>query len=103
MQGYSFDVQVGSNNGELRLRRLSMEAWIDLPEHQSGEWVDGWLVEEEWGSYLHDLIVAWFIGALRAWAVPRRGSVTASNFKFLLSDERGRKPDVAVFLPAWTG
>lgn len=99
MQGYSFGVQIESNIGEPRLRRLSLEEWINLPEDESGEWVDGWLVEEEVGSYLHDLIVGWFIATLRNWVVPLRGSVTASDFKFVVSGERGRKPDIAVFLP----
>jgi hypothetical protein len=28
-------------------RRLTLEAWTTLPDEEPGEWVDGWLVEEE--------------------------------------------------------
>ena len=99
MQGYDLGVQAEPDKSETRLRRVSLEEWIGLPDDESGEWVDGWLVEEEVGSYLHDLVIAWFIATLHGWVVPLRGSVTASNFKFVLGDARGRKPDIAVFLP----
>ncbi|MGA9520189.1 MAG: Uma2 family endonuclease [Myxococcaceae bacterium] len=99
MRGYSLDVQTVSRTEEVGLSRMSLEDWVALEDDTQGEFVDGWLVEEEVGSYLHELIVAALIQRLRAWALSRGGSVVGSNLKFVLSAERGRKPDVSVFFP----
>lgn len=98
MGGYSSVVEAGAHSEQDHIRPLSMAEWIDLPDDESGEWVDGWLVEEEVSTYLHELLVGWFIAALRAWAVPLGGGVLGSEFKFVVSPVRGRKPDISVFL-----
>lgn len=70
-----------------------------MPEDEPGEWVDGWLVEEEVSSVLHEILVGWFIAALREWIVPLGGCVLGSEFKLAVSSGRGRKSDVCAFLP----
>lgn len=99
MDRYSSIMQIEPFSSDRRIRRMSLEEWVRLSEDERGEWLDGWLVEEEMGSYLHDLIVGWFIAALRGWIVPLGGSVTASDMKFIVAATRGHKPDVSVFFP----
>lgn len=77
---------------------MTLEEWAELDEDEEGELCDGRLVEEEVPSFLHEAIVAWLIGALRAWALPRGGWVFGSEAKFAVGPRRGRKPDVSVFL-----
>lgn len=79
--------------------RLSMEAWGALDEDVEGELVDGMLVEEEMGSFMHELVVAWLVRYLGLWLVPRGGFVFGSDAKFAVQPSRGRKPDLSLFLP----
>ncbi len=37
--------------------RLTIEEWAAMPEDESGELVDGWLVEEEVADYEHETCV----------------------------------------------
>jgi Uma2 family endonuclease len=78
---------------------LSLEQWAALAEDESGELVDGRLVEEETPNVIHELIVGWLLAVLRAWVVPRGGLVLGSETKLAVAPGRGRKPDVAVYLP----
>lgn len=78
-------------------RQMTIAEWEALPEEEDGELVDGMLVEEELGSFPHDIAVAWLIGLLRPW-IRGRGCVVASEAKYVLSPNRGRKPDVSVYL-----
>jgi Uma2 family endonuclease len=77
---------------------MSAQEWIDLPEDEPGELVDGTLEEEEIPGFLHEIVVAWLVHALHAWAVPRGGFVFGSDAKYLLTTRRGRKPDLSVFV-----
>jgi Uma2 family endonuclease len=79
--------------------RLSDEAWVNLPEDEPGELVDGVLVEEEMPDWVHETVVGWFLEMLRAWALPRGGFVGGSELKYLLRKGKGRKPDVSMVLP----
>lgn len=79
--------------------RLSLEAWANLDEDEPGELVDGRIEEEEVPSVLHETVVSWLIGVLRAWAIARGGKVYGSELKLGLSATRGRKPDVSMFAP----
>jgi len=81
------------------LRRMTFDEWADLPEDDEGEFVDGWLVEEEVPDFLHELIVGWLLEKLVSWARQRGGVAGGSDAKFAVSKSRGRKPDVTVFLP----
>lgn len=80
-------------------RPLTIEEWADLDEDEPGEWVDGWLVEEEVPTYVHELVVSWLVQELGAWCRPNGGNVLPSEWKMRVSATRGRKPDVVVYLP----
>jgi Uma2 family endonuclease len=49
-------------------------------------------------SVLHEVVVAWLVRMLGAWAAPRSGWVFGSELKYALSPRRGRKPDVSLYL-----
>lgn len=72
--------------------RMSIEAWAAMPEDESGELVDGCLVEEEMADYEHETVVSFANAALRGWVVPRGGFVAGSEAKFAVGEEQGRKP-----------
>jgi Uma2 family endonuclease len=76
---------------------VSVEEWAALPEDETGELVDGCLVEEEVPDLVHESVVAWLVATLRALFVPLGGFVFGSEAKFAVSARRGRKPDVTVF------
>jgi Uma2 family endonuclease len=78
---------------------MTLDEWADLPEDEEGELVDGWLVEEEVPDVLHELIVGWLLEKLVPWARARGGIAGGSEAKFAVAHNRGRKPDVTVFLP----
>jgi Uma2 family endonuclease len=78
---------------------MTLDEWADLPEDEEGELVDGWLVEEEVPDFLHELIVAWLLQSLVPWVRARGGVAGGSDAKFAVTRNRGRKPDVTVFLP----
>jgi Uma2 family endonuclease len=80
-------------------RTMSLEEWAAMPEDEPGELVDGLLVEEEDVGYAHEVVVGWFIQMLRLWVVARGGFVATSDAKFAVKRNRGRKPDVTVYLP----
>jgi Uma2 family endonuclease len=78
---------------------LSLDEWFGLPEDQPGELVDGRIEEEEEPDYLHELLVAFLGQILGNWIFPRGGLVAGSNAKFAVGTDRGRKPDLTVYLP----
>lgn len=77
-------------------RRLTLREWARLPEDVSGEIAGGVLVEEEIADYAHDLVVGWMIAIVGAWVLQRGRLIAASDAKFGLSEDRGRKPDASV-------
>ena len=81
------------------LRRMTLDEWARLPDDEPGEFVDGWLVEEEVPDFLHEAIVAWLLEKLGRWSRERGGIAGASDAKFAVASNRGRKPDATVFLP----
>lgn len=80
-------------------RRMSLARWADLPDDIDGELVDGVLVEEEMPSALHELIVSWLTALLALWGDPRGAIVLGSGARYAVGRWRGRKPDLAVYLP----
>ena len=68
-------------------------------EDEPGELVDGYLVEDEVTDYVHESVAGFFVALFRAWVRPPRGFVGASEAKFAVSNRRGRKPDLSVYLP----
>src|SRR5262245_52157762 len=79
-------------------RRMTLEEWADMDEDEPGELVDGQLVEEEAARHLHEVAVSWLIGTLRNWAIPHGGWVFGSEHKLGVASDRGRKPDVSMYL-----
>jgi Uma2 family endonuclease len=80
-------------------RPMTLEEWGALPEDEPGELVDGRLEEEERVGFSHDVVVMWLGWLLGAWLAPRGGFVGGSDARFAVKANRGRKPDVAVYLP----
>jgi len=78
---------------------LTLADWLELPEDEPGELVDGVLVEEEVPDYVHELLVAILARLLGNWIAPRGGLVAGSDAKFVLKRDRGRKPDLTVYFP----
>lgn len=76
-----------------------MAEWAAMPEDESGELVDGRLVEEEMPDLVHELIVSWLNALLRTWIAAKGGFVFGSEAKFVVSGKRGRKPDLSVYFP----
>jgi Uma2 family endonuclease len=83
----------------LRARALSLAEWSDLPEDDDGELADGLLEAEEMPDLVHEAAVAWVFTALAFWLRGRGGFVLGSEVKLALAEDRGRKPDVSVYLP----
>ncbi|WP_394843411.1 Uma2 family endonuclease [Pendulispora brunnea] len=80
-------------------RPMTIEEWADMPEDEPGELVDGYLEEEEAPDFIHEAIVSWLFRVLANWLVPRGGRVFGSDAKYRLTERRGRKPDLAAYLP----
>jgi Uma2 family endonuclease len=77
---------------------MSIEEWGDMPEDDEGEWVDGHLEEEELTDMFHEVAVAWLIQHLSNW-LGSDGVAVGSEAKYRVRADRGRKSDIAVFLP----
>ncbi len=82
---------------------MTMAQWGAMPEDESGELVDGRLVEEEMPDLIHELVVSWLNALLHVWIGGRGGFVFGSEAKFVVSAKRGRKPDLSIYLPGVKG
>lgn len=78
---------------------LSVDEWLDLPEDEDGELLNGRLEEEEMPDFVHEALVALLVHLFTGWAVPRGGMVGGSEVKLVVNDRRGVKPDLVVYLP----
>jgi Uma2 family endonuclease len=76
---------------------MTLEEWAAMEEDESGELVDGRLEEEEVPDLTHETVVAWLVYLLKSW-LGRGGFVFGSDDKYAVRLNRGRKPDVAVYL-----
>jgi Uma2 family endonuclease len=76
---------------------MTLEEWAAMPEDEPGELVDGRLEEEEVPDLVHETVVAWLIWTLKTW-LAEGGFVFGSEAKYAVRANRGRKPDVAVYL-----
>lgn len=78
---------------------MTVADWFGLSEDQPGELVDGRIVEGEVPSVEHEIIILWLAGVLRAWLRGMgMGVVIGSGAKYELRPDRGRMPDLSVFL-----
>jgi Uma2 family endonuclease len=87
----------GLSTPEPGARRMTLAEWGDLGDDESGELVDGALVEEEVVGAVHDIVAAWILWALMSWIVPRGGYAGLSDTRFAVTPRRGRKPDLYVY------
>ena len=76
---------------------MTFEEWAAMDEDEPGELVDGRLEEEEVPDLVHELVVSWLIHVLWGW-LGSKGFVFGSDGKYTVRSDRGRKPDVAVYL-----
>jgi Uma2 family endonuclease len=76
---------------------MTLDEWAAMPEDEPGELVDGRLEEEEVPDLVHERSVAWLIRVLDTW-LGRGGFVFGSEAKYVVRPNRGRKPDVTVYL-----
>lgn len=83
----------------LSLDRLSLDEWFALPDDEPGEFQDGYLVEEEVPSFIHEFLVAMLARLLGNWILPQKGLVAGSEAKFAVSSDKGRRPDLTVYFP----
>lgn len=76
---------------------LTLEAWGGL-EDVAGEWIAGELVEDEMAGWAHEVVVAWLLAALHAWARDHGARVVGSDARLGVSATKGRKADLVVYL-----
>lgn len=84
----------------VRREGITLEEWCALDEEERGEFVDGALVEEEVPGTVHEVVIAWLIFVLRGRRPSKRTLVLPSGPKLVVSNRRGRIPDVVVYLEA---
>ncbi len=78
---------------------LSLADWWALAEDEPGELVDGFLEEEEMPDFVHEILVSWLVHFFHGHVSRRGGFVVGSETKLAVAPDRGRKPDLAVYLP----
>ena len=78
---------------------MTVDQWATLEEDAEGELVDGQLVAEEDVTWMHDETVAWLVSVLWPWVRSVGGRVTTSDVRYGISADRGRTPDLSMFLP----
>ncbi len=76
--------------------------FLDLPEDDRRELLDGWLVETEMPTFEHEAVVAFFVFHLFGWARQHGGRVVASGYKVKVGPRRGVMPDVQYYRPGRT-
>jgi Uma2 family endonuclease len=76
---------------------MTLEEWDALDEEIEGELVDGYLVEEEVPTVVHEIIVHWLVETFAPWLRVGGGIGVTSGVKYGLADGLGRKPDYSVF------
>jgi Uma2 family endonuclease len=79
---------------------MTLEAWANLPKDEPGELVDGLLVEEEMTNAVHEVVLVRLTYLLAGWAGAHGARVFGSGLKFAVRSDRGRIPDMTVFLPS---
>lgn len=77
---------------------MALDDWGRLGEEVRGELVDGHLEDEETAGWAHEVVVAWLLALLHAWAGPRGARAAGSDARFGVAPSTGRKPDLVVYL-----
>lgn len=78
---------------------MTTEEWFALPEDDSRELVDGRPEDAEVPDFLHEVLVILLGRSFANWILPRGGFVGASDARFAVTADRGRKPDLTVYFP----
>ncbi len=78
-------------------RVITFEEWVAMDEDEPGELVDGRLEEEEVPDLIHEFVVAWLIRVLGN-GLGDNGFVFGPDGKYAVRSDRGRKPDVTVYM-----
>ncbi len=79
-------------------RKMTVDEWYALDEEVTCELVDGLLVEEEVTSYVHERLVTRLSRYLDTWGEEHGAIVAGSNVGFAIRADRGRRPDIDVYL-----
>src|SRR4051812_10048835 len=78
---------------------MTLEEWAEMDEDEPGELVGGFLEKEEVPTFLHEVVVSWLLRAIGLWLGPLGGWVLPSEHKLGVAADRGRKPDITIYLP----
>lgn len=73
---------------------VTWEAYIQLPDNDRRELIDGELVEVEVPTFLHEFIVALLIHRLTGWSLENGGVVLASSYGIQITEDVAFMPDV---------
>ena len=76
---------------------MTLDEWAAMDEDEPGELVDGRLEEEEVPDLVHELVVGSLFWIIKNW-LGARGWIFTSDGKYAVRADRGRKPDLAVYL-----
>ena len=76
---------------------VTWSAFLDLPEDDTRELIDGTLMELEVPTSFHEAIVMFLGGELHAWAKVHGGRVLGSGYKVKINERRGLMPDVQFY------
>jgi len=76
---------------------LTLHEWAD-DDSLAGEFDRGRRTDEEVATQIHEEIVSWLMFFFQTWLKDTAGRVRGSETKFAVSPDKGRKPDVSVFL-----
>lgn len=78
--------------------RLTVEQWGELDDEDRRELVDGRLQEDDVPGSLHDLMIATLVVMLSEWVRSRAGFVLPAGPRYAVGADRGRIPDLTVYL-----
>ena len=78
-------------------KKMTVEEWEKLDDHDYRELVDGVLEEPEMPSGLHDLVMCWLAVVLYPYFRKHRGFAIGEGPKLVIRHNRGRVPDAICF------
>lgn len=88
----------GVGRPEPRGRAMTLDEWANMDEDEEGELVDGYLVEEEVPSLVHESVFSCLFLTVGPWVKANGGRIFGSELEFRVADRRGGKPDLSIDL-----
>ncbi|HEY2370255.1 MAG TPA: Uma2 family endonuclease [Polyangiaceae bacterium] len=79
-------------------RKMTVEQWGELDDHDHRELVDGVLEEAEMPAPIHDLVMFWLGSLLYPYFRKRGGFSFGEGPRLAVRRDRGRVPDVSCFV-----